>query len=100
MKNIFKQPESSNLYQPRVLMIRTEKKLFKTIQSVYPLDSKEVFITPTEATDFLPIFLNRLVKEKILDPAKLFLNDNMLNEDYVKTAVVTLTITRLEFDHP
>lgn len=100
--------ESSFLYQPRVLVVTVGKQgwfkrllrrtLNEPTQIVFPMDAAEVFISEQEATDFMPIFLNRLVKEKLLDPNKLFLKDNVLNEDYVKTAVVRLCITRLELD--
>lgn len=100
--------ESSFLYQPRVLVVTVGRQgwfkrllrrtLNEPTQIVFPMDATEVFISEQEATDFMPIFLNRLVKEKLLDPNKLFLKDNVLNEDYVKTAVVRLCITRLELD--
>lgn len=89
------------LYQPRVLLLRWTKEHFysKPELTVYPLDSDAVFLTDQEAIDYMPIHLNKLVKEKILDGEKLFNQDGKtLNENYVKTAIVRLNVTKLELD--
>lgn len=89
------------LYQPRVLLLRWRKESFfsKPELTMYPLDSSEVFLSDREAQDYIPIHLNRLLREKVLDADKLFAKDGKtLNEDYVKTAIVTLTVTKLELD--
>ena len=96
-----KQEAAPFLYQPRVLLLRWTKEHFysKPILTVYPLDSEMVFLSTEEATDYLPIHLNKLVKEKILDGERLFNKDGKtLNEDYVKTAIVRLAVTKLELD--
>ena len=99
MKSSNKSTTSSNLYQPRVLLTVWQKKfLQKPTKTVYPLDAKEVFINEEEATDFFPIYINDLIKKGLLDKDLVFTSDNKINEDYIQTCLVTLTITRLELE--
>lgn len=99
MKSSNSTQASSNLYQPRVLLTIWQKRLLqKPTKTVYPLDAKEVFINEKEATDFFPIYINDLIKKGLLDKDLVFTKDNKINEDYIQTCVVTLTITRLELE--
>ena len=62
---------------------------------VYPFYSKEIFMSQQEATNFLPLFIKRLIKEEKI-PANAIKEDRSVDEEVVKLGVAPLMITILE----
>ena len=62
---------------------------------VFPFYSKEIFGSQSEAQNFLPIFIRRLIKEEKL-PSTVLNEDLSVNDDILKLGVAPLTVTILE----
>lgn len=89
------QSETTELFQAIVFYYQNVEKLFKKkTRYVFPFYSKEVFLTKEEAENYIPIFLKNLVNDNNID--KNILSDQKLADEYIKTAVWPLRVSKLE----
>lgn len=87
--------EATELFQVIVFYYQNVGKGFKKkTRYVFPFYSKEVFLTKEEAENYIPIFLKNLVNDNNID--KDVLSDQKLADEYIKTAVWPLQISKLE----
>lgn len=87
-------PEATELFQAIVFYYQNVGKILKKTLYVFPFYSKEVFLTKEEAENYIPIFLKKLVDENNID--KKVLTDQKFADEYIKTAVWPLRISKLE----
>ena len=89
------QSETTELFQAIVFYYQNVGKVFqKKTRYVFPFYSKEVFLTKEEAENYIPIFLKNLVNDNNID--KNILSDQKLADEYIKTAVWPLRVSKLE----
>lgn len=87
--------EATELFQAIVFYYQNVGKGFKKkTRYVFPFYSKEVFLTKEEAENYIPVFLKSLVNDNNID--KNILSDQKLADEYIKTAVWPLKISKLE----
>lgn len=89
------QSETTELFQAIVFYYQNVGNVFKKkTRYVFPFYSKEVFLTKEEAENYIPIFLKSLVNDNNID--KNILSDQKLADEYIKTAVWPLRVSKLE----
>lgn len=89
------QSETTELFQAIVFYYQNVGNVFKKkTRYVFPFYSKEVFLTKEEAENYIPIFLKNLVNDNNID--KNILSDQKLADEYIKTAVWPLRVSKLE----
>ena len=89
------QSETTELFQAIVFYYQNVGKLFKKkTRYVFAFYSKEVFLTKEEAENYIPFFLKNRVNDNNID--KNILSDQKLADEYIKTAVWPLRVSKLE----
>lgn len=89
------QSETTELFQAIVFYYQNVGNVFKKkTRYVFPFYSKEVFLTKEEAENYIPIFLKNLINDNNID--KDILSDQKLADEYIKTAVWPLRVSKLE----
>lgn len=85
-------------YQPVVFYNQPIKVGFHTENITYPFYSQNIFIDENDAVKFLSEFIKQLVKDGSL-PKDAIKEDNTVNEEVIKTAVVPLLVTEMEINN-
>jgi hypothetical protein len=62
---------------------------------IFPFYSQEIFTVKTDAINWIPYFIRKLIKEEKL-PKEVLDANSILNDELVKTAVVPLSVVFLE----
>jgi hypothetical protein len=68
---------------------------FSNQRFIFPFYSQEVFVTQTDAINFIPYFIKKLISDEKL-PTNVINEDKSVNEDFVRTAIVPLQVVFLE----
>lgn len=98
-RNKTKTHEQTHLYQSVVFYAQEVSSGFlkkNTILYTFPFYSSEVFMKREEAENFIPILIKRLVEDGSID--KKALSDVDFYDKYIKTAVHTVFISKLEIE--
>lgn len=82
-------------YQPVVVFNQMYKVGFHSETLAYPYYAPNVFMEPSQATNFLPIYIKELIKSGDL-PEDVVAEDGTLDDTRIKTAVVDVFLTALE----
>ena len=76
----------------------TDKKMIKSLDGkrfVFPYYSSEIFMSEEDAANFIPLFINKLIEEKIL-PADVIKKNGQIDDTKCKCGIVPLQVTKLE----
>jgi hypothetical protein len=68
---------------------------FANQRFIFPLYSQEIFTTQTDAINYIPYFIKLLITQEKL-PQEVIKENNTINEDLIKTAIVPLNVSFLE----